>query len=51
MTIIHTQRKTFSRCPQALRFIQEQNNKGKACLMTQCCQGFQVDVYEEQPLI
>ncbi len=46
MEIIDTE--TFDTYPEAMGFIQQNNNEGNLCLVTNCNDGFLVDVYEEQ---
>lgn len=38
---------TFEYYPDVTRFVDEHNAEGKACLVTNCNDGFIVDVYEE----
>ena len=41
----------FDTYPEAQFFIDHHNAQGNACLVTQCNDGFLIDVYEEQPTI
>ena len=51
MTIELVETEIFSDYPEAQHFVDEQNAEGKACLLTNCNDGFVVDVYEEQPTV
>ena len=41
----------FDTYPEAQCFIDHHNAQGRGCVVTNCNDGFLVDVYEEQPNI
>ena len=51
MQIEHIDSETFTTYPEVSDFVNRQNAEGKACLVTNCNDGFIVDVYEEKPTL
>ncbi len=39
---------TFDNYPDAQRYIDRHQSEGRACLLTNCNDGFIVDIYQEQ---